>query len=148
MRRYYPYRFGPVAVVLLTSVLPSGCGDAGRVTVGGAVTLDGSPVPGVTITFLPTKETAAPAAGGIVGKNGTYEVAFTGAPSTGTYRVEIRGLERKTGKMIPAPPPFNPGALIEESFEAIPDRYNKQSTLTVELKRGDNRRDFVLTTKE
>ena len=141
--------FLPTSVALLVCiVLMTGCGDAGRAAVSGVVTLDGKPIPGATITFLPTQDTAAPASGGIIGEDGTYTVTFKGAPSVGGYRVEIRGVRHKTGRMIPAPPPSAPGKMIEECIELIPDRYNKDTDLLVELKRGDNQHDFALTLKK
>ena len=135
-------------VVLLVCTALVGCGDGGRATVSGVVTLDGKPIPGATIIFLPTKDTTAPASGGTIGEDGTYTVAFKGAPSLGDYRVEIRGVKHKTGRKLPAPPPSPPGTMIEEVVELIPDRYHKESELLVELKQGQNQSDFALTTEK
>ena len=142
------FAFLPTAVALLVCIVLTGCGDAQRATVSGVVTLDGKPIPGATIIFLPTQETAAPASGGAIGEDGTYTVTFEGAPSAGDYRVEIRGIRHKTGRMIPAPPPLARGTMIEECVELIPDWYNKKSELLVELKRGDNQHDFALVLKK
>ncbi len=62
----------------------------------------------------------------------------------GKYRVIIRS-QRKTGKKIAAGSPAPPGTLVDETVEAVPDRYNKQSQLRAEVKVGNNPLNFELT---
>ncbi len=54
---------------------------------------------------------------------------------------------RKTGKRRRALAPVSPDAMIEETVNAIPARYNRHSSLTAVIKPGDNDLDFALTTK-
>lgn len=130
--------------VLAFVALVGGCAESGppRGSVQGRVTLDGQPVDGATIVFLPTKDTRGPAIGGAV-KGGSYAIPAVQGPVVGWNRVEISGLRRKTGKMF-QPPLVPPGVQAEETVEAIPARYNKESTLTVEVKAGKNQLDFPL----
>jgi hypothetical protein len=132
---------------LLVAVLAlaCGCGSGGRAGVQGAVTLDGAPIESGRISFLPIEGT--PGGGGqaqIV--NGRYTIASAGGPNPGVYRVEIRA-ERKTGKQIRAGSPAPAGTMVDETIEAVPARFNKDSTLREELKGGSNTRDFTLTTQ-
>ena len=56
-------------------------------------------------------------------------------------RIEINAV-KKTGRQIPAPPPGN--GMIDELVEAIPNRYNQQSTLQWDIKQGENVIDLEL----
>ena len=64
----------------------------------------------------------------------------------GTARVEISS-SKMTGKMIEVGSPMPPGTKIEETVEAVPAKYNKSSTLTVDIKAGANTHDFELMSK-
>ena len=110
---------------LLTVVV--GCGGAKRGAVSGQITLDGKPVDGGEIRFIPTA--GMPAWAEIV--KGRYAIRASAGPSVGAARVEIRW-SRKTGKHFPAIPPAPPNAMIEETIEAIPARYNLHSELTAQ----------------
>ena len=61
----------------------------------------------------------------------------------GKYRVEI-SWRKPTGRKIPS---ADPGVIIDETREAVPAKYNSESTLTVEIGSGDVEQNFVLTTK-
>ncbi len=63
-----------------------------------------------------------------------------------TFRVEIRA-QRKTGNKIAAGSPAPPGTMIDETEEAIPARYNNESTLRVDVTTGRNSHEFKLATK-
>ena len=116
-----------------------GCGGAKRGAVSGQVTLDGQPVDGGEIRFLPN--VGMPAWGEIV--KGRYAIPAATGPSLGTARVEVRS-SRKTGKRFPAIPPAPPNAMIEETVEAIPARYNSQSELKAEIRPCENQVNFDL----
>jgi hypothetical protein len=140
MLRYLSKRLSltlfPAALLLLT-----GCGE-GNVNhsdISGAVKLDGKPLEEGSILFTPTNGASGSAAGGTIA-NGRYQLSGETGPTIGWNRVEIRAM-RKTGKKIPKP--FAPqGQMIDEQIEAIPPRYNSQSSLKVEVKRGENTADF------
>ena len=77
---------------------------------------------------------------------GALREPASAGPSIGVARVEIRW-PRKTGKRFPAIPPAPPNAMIEETVEAMPARYNLHSELTATIQSGENVVNFALTTK-
>jgi hypothetical protein len=115
------------------------------VAVSGKVTLDGEPVETGSISFVPIEGTQSPTAGAEI-IDGEYEIPSAGGPKLGVFRVEIRS-QRKTGKKIQAGSPAPPGTMVDETVEAIPRQYNKQSKLRAELKPGANPLDYELTSK-
>ncbi len=117
-------------------LLATGCGAAGRGAAAGKVTLDGQPVEGGVVTFVPIDaEQGQPAWADIVA--GEYSLPASRGPALGPNRVEIRW-PRKTGRKAPYDPQ------MDEMREAIPDRYNRESELRVDVKPGRNRLDFEL----
>ena len=133
-------RFRPCLHGLLSAtclLLAAGCGGASRGAVNGKVTLDGKPVDGGMISFIPeTAEQGKPAWTDIVA--GEYSLDVSRGPAVGPNRVEIRWL-RKTGRKSPYDPH------LDEMREAVPDRYNSDSELRVEVKSGANQFDFKLS---
>ena len=122
---------------LLTAVI--GCGLSGQVSIKGRVTFDGQPVETGSIVFAPepgsgSTKVAAPIEGG------EYEIGAERGASPGTYRVEINW-PKKTGRQVAS---ADPGMMMDETEEAIPQKYNTESTLTRELKAGENTHDFDL----
>lgn len=141
----------PLALVLSglsIAVLANGCGSQSgleRPAVSGAVLLDGKPIESGTISFVPAPGSKGPAAGGII-KTGKYSIADGNGAAVGTARVEIHS-SKMTGKMIKVGSPMPPGTMIEETVEAVPAKYNTDSTLTVDIKAGANTHDFDLKSK-
>jgi hypothetical protein len=134
---------GLPAVLGLALVLTSGCGPAGRwLAVGGTVTLDGEPVQDGRIMFLRLDgEGGADRAGGRI-EQGKYALPAGRGLAPGKYRVELTWA-KKTGKQVPAP--HDPPNMMDETQEAIPARYNKNSELTADVQRGHTTFDFNLT---
>jgi hypothetical protein len=138
-------RVGLAASALLCCVvLLSGCG-SGSATAEGTVTLDGTPVDGGTIAFIPVGDAEGegkrpPASGEI--KAGKYHVDAANKLKPGKYRVEIRW-PKHTGKKGSDPDITGGG----ETQERIPLKYNAQSKETKEVKSGSNQFDFPLTSK-
>ena len=133
-----------LAALLLCSF---GCGRSNgldRAAVAGKVTLDDTPLAAGSITFCPTGDTKGPAAGGTI-EDGQYSIAVAKGPVVGRNRVEIHAT-RKTGRKVQAPM-SDRGVLTDEIVEAVPARYNSQSTLEMNVKAGDNALDFTLTTR-
>lgn len=125
-----------LAIGLIVSVL--GCG-SGTATLSGSATLDGKPIENGSISVSPVGAPGAQFAGKI--ENGRYSIDM--APNAvGEYRVEIRW-PKPTGKQIPVED--DPPNTIEEMKDAVPAKYNDESTLTVTLKSGSNTEDFALT---
>lgn len=119
-----------------------GCGPADpfkHVGVSGKVTFDGKPLTDGTITFLPVVSGAA-AHGTIT--DGSYAIARSQGPGPGSYRVEI-SKNVPTGRRVPDPE--YPGKTMEETRNAVPDRYNFNSELKAEIQGADDQTfDFDL----
>jgi hypothetical protein len=131
-----------VASLAILLIGTMGCGESKRGAVSGQVTLDGKAVDGGEIRFLFSE--GKPAWTQIV--DGHYAIAASSGPSLGTARVEIRW-PRKTGNRRPAMAPAPPDAMVEETTEVIPARYNVRSELTAEIKTGNNTADFALRSR-
>ena len=127
----------------------AGCRGDRRVAIEGRVTLDGQPVENGTISFLPVEGTQGPSSGAAI-LGGRYKIPRDKGPFVGTYQVEIQA-SRKTGKKISAEAilgmPSGSGAQVDETVEAIPARYNRDSTLRREVQSGRNVLDFELSAK-
>jgi hypothetical protein len=119
----------------------TGCGDSGRAGVQGSITLDGAPVDGGRIMFIPTDPKGHNAYGDI--KEGKYEVVADKGPSLGTHKVEILWF-KKTGKKVVGSDPPN---LVEEKIQLIPEKYNKKSSVKEEIKPGMNTFNYDLKKK-
>ena len=128
-------------LLLATLLAASGCGgNSGRMSVKGKVTLDDQPVEAGSIVFLPSGE-GTKAAAAI--EKGEYAVAADEGLKPGKYRVEVSWFKPTGRKMESA----DPGIMMDETREAIPAKYNANSTLTAEITSGENVKDFALTTK-
>jgi hypothetical protein len=136
------YRCAPVALVLAVALFGlAGC-SGGSAAVQGTVTLDGAPVDGGAISFTPSgKPDSASFGAQIVG--GKYSITGK-APPPGSYRVDVHW-NKPTGKKVPTP--GDPGTTMDQTAEAIPPTYNKNSTLKADLKSGSNTVDFDLKSK-
>jgi hypothetical protein len=124
----------------------AGCGrtdEFKHVGVAGKVTLDGKPLPGGTITFVPL--VSGPAAHATI-TDGAYTVARAEGPAPGSYRVEISRSE-PTGRQVPD---YDyPGKTVAETRNVVPDRYNVNSELKVDIKDDEQQIfDFPLVLKK
>jgi hypothetical protein len=109
----------------------SGCGPADEfrhVGVSGKVTLGGKPMTSGTITFVPLA--SGPAAYGTI-TDGSYTISRGEGPGPGSYRVEISNIQ-PTGRRVPDSE--YPGKTVEETGNAVPGRYNLNSTLRADVK--------------
>jgi hypothetical protein len=137
----FRHRFLNMFLIAALAGLP-GCGDGGRATVSGNVTVDGKPLESGAINFLPTGATKGPSAGATIFE-GRYLISAEKGVQIGENLVQIRGVG-KTGKMVANP--MGPGQ-IEEWTEHVPEKYNKRTTLSRSIKAGANELDFDLTSK-
>ncbi|MHB8902421.1 MAG: hypothetical protein ACYC6Y_26980 [Thermoguttaceae bacterium] len=112
------------AVSLLAGLTLAGCGQSGptRYEITGNVTLDGQPVDGGEVLFIPTDGAGSPDACPIAAG------VFKGQVTPGSKRVEINAT-KDTGKVAPD------GLPDYQNF--IPKQYNTESTLTAEIKGAD-----------
>ena len=135
------------AILGLLFVSISGCGGGSppgpeRATVKGKVTLDGQPVNGGSITFLPADTTKGRVSGGQI-QNGEY--SFTGdlGPTLGEQTVKINW-QKPTGKKAKD---MDTGNELDETAEVIPNKYHVQSQEKRTIKAGENSFDFDLKSK-
>jgi len=116
-----------------------GCAQNSAAPVHGKVTLDGESIAAGNIAFLPTAGSGRKAAAAI--EQGVYSLTPSDKLSPGTYRVEI-SWPKPTGRKIPS---ADPGMQADEMREAVPAKYNSKSELTVEVRSGDDEKDFALS---
>lgn len=121
-----------------------GCGSSGppRAAISGTVTLDGEPVSEGTIAFLPAADTKGASTGTEI-KEGKYSISSANGPTYGKYKVQIHW-SKKTGKQIEVGSPAPPGTMKDEVIEAIPAKYNTESTVEKEVKSAKEVFDFKL----
>lgn len=135
-----------MAAGLLAGLLAAAAGCSGntrQASVTGEVTLDGQPVgPGGHIVFLPQSGGEGRQASAAI-DGGKYAIPAERGPSLGPCRVEITW-DKKTGKQLPS---ADPGFMMDETRQAIPTKYNRQSTLTVEITPGANVHNFHLQSR-
>ncbi|HJZ59142.1 MAG TPA: carboxypeptidase-like regulatory domain-containing protein [Gemmataceae bacterium] len=117
----------------------TGCG-GGEGSVSGTVTFDGHPVPNGTVTFVKTE-------GGLVREgavitDGTFQVKLP----PGKYKIEVNGR-----KVVGKKKQKNFDGVDEEveiTDELFPDRYNKATELSEEIKPGSNTITLELKSKK
>jgi hypothetical protein len=118
-----------IACILLIMSFACGCGSDGPeiARVDGTITMDGKPLPGAIVVFVP--DVGRPSASE-TDANGKYVLEFSGGRKgaiPGTNRVEIntaRLAYEKDGKSFPA---------VKES---VPAKYNRLTTLEFKVEPG------------
>lgn len=122
-------------------IFAAGCSAKSSSSIHGKVTLDGEPVASGNIVFLPQSMKGPKAAAAI--ESGVYALSPQDKLEPGKYRVEI-SWHKPTGKKVLS---ADPGVTIDETREAIPAKYNSDSTLLAEIGSGEVEKDFALTSK-
>ena len=133
-----------LSAVVAMCVVGPGCGRGDRPPLGrvsGAVTMDGRPLAGVEVNFLP--ETGRPSIA-VTDAAGGYDLTYVGATKgakVGPHRVTINyplvSDEDEESRRLSA----------AARGPQIPRRYNLETTLTAEVGRGRNTFDFALESK-
>ncbi|MCA9162473.1 MAG: carboxypeptidase regulatory-like domain-containing protein [Planctomycetales bacterium] len=136
----------------------SGCGSAGAdyskvdlIQVSGTVTLDGQPLPNAVVTFeTPDGQFSY----GMTDSSGHYELQFDSVKkgvTSGPKIVRISTARKILG--LNAGEGEEGGEASSESGESspaatelVPEKYNKQSELKVEVSSGNAKHDFILST--
>jgi hypothetical protein len=108
-----------------------------RYAVQGTVSYDGEPVHNGMIAFIGSGQQYS--TGGVI-LDGKYSIEQNKGPNAGKYTVEIRW-SKPTGKKRKD---NDTGEMIDETKEAIPQKYNAASQLTAEVKEGETKFDFDL----
>jgi len=128
-----------VVLFFAVSTLLAGCTptaedqpDTAKVT--GLVVLEGDPVEGAVVTFAP--ESGRPSTG-ITDSQGKFELAYN--PETMGAKIGKHTVRISTQRYVE-----NADGSTTEMKETIPAKYNTASTLTVEVKAGENDFPFAL----
>lgn len=154
-----------LAFSLACVTLLSGCGGgapplpSGIVPVTGNVTLDGEPVSGAIVTFVPVQISGGGGAGvgaasGMTDSAGKYTlVGYEGRANgtlPGTYRVKISRLTRTDGSIvIPGPDDSPMQLLVSGAREQLPEKYSSdiRTTLVATVDPQGSPVDFKLSSK-
>lgn len=118
--------------------------------VAGTVTLDGKPLSGATVVFVPTGSTHGTGANGRTDQAGRYELAKRsgekGSP-TGEYRVVITKLVMPDGSDFPVDSAVAP--INSSAKQILPVKYSMAGKTVLRAKVGDSANviDFPLSTK-
>lgn len=140
----------PFALFLCGLTLLSGCSGGSaehieRAAVKGTVTYDGKPLASGSILFVPDVDAAGKPLRGKAAQaiitDGTYSLTADEGPTVGNNKVQISAT-RKTGKFQESD-----GQKIEIEQQYLPAKYNSSTTLSHEIKAGDNTADFTLEAK-
>jgi hypothetical protein len=110
---------------------PEGTPEIPRVAVSGEVTLDGKPLPGGKIEFVPLGSQSAETAVADI-EDGRYSIIRAVGPSPGKHKVKISS--RKSVKIAEGQEPG--GGPNKKEPEKIPKKYNAQTTLEVDIPAG------------
>jgi hypothetical protein len=124
-----------LAAFLTVLALASGCGgQADMYDISGKVTLDGKDVADGDITFLSDDKQFG--SDGAKIKDGAY----TAKVHKGKKKVEIHAVREVPGKKGPMGEPA--------MEEYIPEKYNTNTTLEIEVGPGKTTHDFAMTSKK
>lgn len=116
-----------------------GCGARtdGLITISGTVTLDGKPVPEGSVSLMPLDGRGIAGGGTISGGR------YSAESSPGLMAVQINGIE-KVEKENPSAEEVARGLHIDQR-QMLPEVYNRQSQLRIEVSSDNRRFDFNLT---
>lgn len=134
--------FATAAFALAITAILSGCGGSGlhmpeTGSVEGVVTMDGNPLPNVSVVFQPQGDATARPSMGVTDDQGHYSLSYhtdkEGA-LIGTHKVSVT---------TPTDAPDPSG----QAKDPIPAKYNTATELTVEVKAGSNEIPLELSSK-
>ena len=127
--------------LMATLILCSGCegSDVVKAGVKGYVKFDGKPLAEGRIMFEPTAGTQGPVAGAAI-INGAYEVPTSQGVTVGKNLVRINAT-KLSGKKIKSSVSND---MLDETVEAIPEKYNTKTSLEQVIEEGSNELEFDL----
>jgi hypothetical protein len=108
-----------IPLVVLLAVTLTGCGGRGTTPVKGVVTLEGAPLPGATVLFMPDGPGGRPASG-FTSSDGAF-LLTTYQPDDGALPGQYRVLIRKTAAAQ------DPGAAEHSALERAWAKYGDKS---------------------
>lgn len=127
------YRIGAVGVL---AFVIAGCAfideDDGkpREAVSGTVTLDGQPLNGGSIVFIPADVDTTDVSSAAI-ENGRFSIPRSEGPVTGRHKIRISRVVTS-----PVNPDAAPGEPSKTAQETIPEKYNNQTVLITEIRHG------------
>jgi hypothetical protein len=133
------------AILVSLTLLSAGCGGRPVGLVSGKVTLDGQPLANATVNFQPSGSALNAGVGsyGRTDAKGEYTLNLIDGSGSGAiigpHRVMIRAIS--DAKTAPGKDPE------KASPDRVPPQYNLQTTLTFEVKSGNNVADWGLHTR-
>ena len=131
------HAFSVLLVCTALSCLFTGCQRGPAVgTVKGTVTIDGQPVEGGVVRFVPADGNSQPA-----------DCIITGGAYTVTMPVGEKKVEVFWAKSRSDAPVDTAGQGNEQIVQMVPAKYNTQSTLTHVVAEGEAQQDFALSSK-
>jgi hypothetical protein len=130
--------------------LAVGCTGSGddlpREAVSGTVTLDNQPLANGSISFMPPSGGGTATGGGSTITNGKFSIPRETGLVSGTYNVAIYASEQRGERTKPAQ--AGGGKPSELAKELIPAKYNSQTELKSDIKKGGgNDLKFTLQSK-
>lgn len=130
---------GPAWLRLLALMVVAGCGESGppRAPIAGSVTVGGAPLKAGRILFLPQAPTEGPAASARI-VDGQYTLPDDEGPIVGSHRVEVEA-------DLPLSFEIDDEAAFAKAKgklprQPIPPKFNRESTLSVDVKSGEENR--------
>jgi hypothetical protein len=135
-------RCAAFAALGFLTIAVAGCGGSSRASVEGTVTYDGTPVDTGGIVFVPESSGADSKKATAVIKDGKYAMTGDSGPVPGKYKVEITWNKSTGAKGASKDPDMQNPKL--DTKQALPDKYNKATTLTADVKSGSQKIDFTL----
>lgn len=131
-----------LAILAFMPWIVTGCGNRGPALgyVEGVVTIDGAPLPGARVIFTPVDGGRSSMA--VTDGSGHYVLGFAAGEQgalVGKHKVTISTFE--------AGETDDSGKLVGHVPERVPAKYNQNTTLEVEVKRGRQVFDFPLQSR-
>jgi hypothetical protein len=143
-------------VVACVVLAVSGCGGDGKVRVNGTVTLDGQPLEGAIVTFLPVEKGQGQIAHGTTDKDGAFDLttsrpndgAFPGEykvtvvyaegaapPPSGNVKDAFAGLKKAQGQKLKAPKFSIPGEYGDPARTTLRQKVPAEGRVVLALKK-------------
>ncbi len=141
-------------LLMLTPLLLAGCGGGGndgpplgRVT--GTITVNQTPVAGLTVYFEPMDTTDGATAMGVTDENGRYTLTSPGnqpGAVVGKNLIRVQGRMASASDEMLAEIAADQGVTVEElkKLPVVPPEHNEQSQRVVTVEAGSNKFDFDL----